>query len=64
MPIPPSRIKISPRFFKKPFMCTLFFNYYFILTKIIYKEKEKSLTNEIISGKNVKKSPIIFVFAF
>jgi len=45
-------------------MCTLFFNYYFILTKINYKEKEKSLTKEIISGKNVKKSPIIFVFAF
>ena len=44
-------------------MCTLFFNYYFNLTKIIYKEKENSLTNEIISGKNIKKNPIIFVLA-
>jgi len=45
-------------------MCTLFLNYYFNLTKIIYKEKENSLTKEIISGKKIKKYPNIFVLTF
>jgi len=45
-------------------MCTLFFNYYNNLTKIIYKVKENSLTKEIISGKKIKKYPIIFVLVF
>ena len=44
----PTKIKINPKFFNKPFMCV----YFNRLLYSCHKEKHNSLTSEIIFAKN------------
>ena len=46
----PTKIKINPKFFNKPFMCVYFNRLLFSYS--CHKEKHNSLTSEIIFAKN------------
>ena len=47
----PTKIKISPKFFNKPFMCVYFNRLLFSYS--CHKEKHNSLTSEIIYAKKL-----------
>ena len=49
--IAPTKIKINPRFFNKPFIC-VYFNRLLYFSILCHKETHNSLTSEIIFAKN------------